>query len=84
MIRMENASVDDAYNKAVAQILRDRKEDMGISFDALADASGLPRTTVARLIYGSRDIKVYALRRLAGVLELNVGDGLDKADEMTR
>jgi len=81
---MDNTSKDGAYNSAVAGILRARKEAMGISFDALADASGLPRTTVARLIYGSRDIKVYALRRLASVLELDVGKVLDEADEATR
>lgn len=78
---MDNTEADSAYNKAVADILRARKEDMGISFDALADASGLPRSTVSRLIYGSRDIKIYALRRIASVLELDVGEVLDRADE---
>lgn len=73
---------DSAYNKAVAQILRERKEDMGISFDALAEQSGLPRTTVARVIYGSRDIKVYALRRISAVLEVSPTDVLDEADKI--
>lgn len=81
MSHMDHNSDDAAYNKAVADILRGRKEDMGISFDALADASGLPRATVARLLYGSRDIKIYALRRLASVLELDVGKVLDEADK---
>ena len=80
MVRMDNMSGDAAYNTAVANILRARKERMGITFDALADASGLPRSTVSRMIYGKRDIKIYALRRLATVLELDVGDVLDKAD----
>ncbi|MDF2047110.1 helix-turn-helix transcriptional regulator [Microbacterium sp. Kw_RZR3] len=79
---MENDETDDAYNKAVAQILRNRKEDMGISFDALAEQSGLPRSTVSRVIYGSRDIKVYALRRITAVLEMSATDVLDEADKI--
>lgn len=78
---MENES-DDAYNKAVAQILRERKEDMGISFDALAEQSRLPRSTVSRVIYGSRDIKVYALRRITAVLEISATDVLNEADKI--
>jgi hypothetical protein len=70
---------DARYNQAVADILRKRKDDMGISFDALAAASGLPRSTVSRVIYGNRDIKVYALRRIAAVLELDVSKVLDDA-----
>lgn len=85
MVRMDNATPDDeSYNKAVAKVLRDRKESMGITFDALADASGLPRSTVSRMIYGARDIKVSALRQLAAVLELDAGDVLDAADAATR
>jgi DNA-binding Xre family transcriptional regulator len=80
MRHMDN-DIDGRYNQAVADILRERKEDMGISFDALATATGLPRATVSRLIYGSRDIKVYALRRICQVLELNVGDVLSDASK---
>lgn len=79
--RMDNDPRDSAYNKAVADVLRDRKDDMGISFDALAAQTGLPRSTVSRAIYGSRDIKIYALRRIARVLELSVTDVLDEADK---
>ena len=70
---------DARYNKAVADILREKKEALGLSFDALADATGLARATVARMIYGQRDIKVYALRRLAEVLELDAGEVLERA-----
>lgn len=76
---MELDDIDAQYNKAVADILRARKEDVGITFDDLATATGLPRATVSRIIYGQRDIKIYALRRMADVLELDVADVLDKA-----
>lgn len=76
---MDNDDIDARYNQAVADVLRKRKEDMGITFDDLATASGLPRATVSRVIYGSRDIKVYALRRISEVLELDVAKVLDDA-----
>ena len=68
------------YNKAVADILREKKDELGLSFDTLAAATGLGRATVARLMYGQRELKVYALRRLASVLELDVGEVLDRAE----
>lgn len=71
---------DTAYNKAVADILRERKEAMGITFDDLAAASDLPRATVSRILYGQRDIKVYALRRIASVLELDASEVLSQAE----
>lgn len=76
---MNTPDIDAQYNKAVADILRARKDDVGITFDDLANATGLPRATVARVIYGQRDIKIYALRRIAEVLELDVAEVLDKA-----
>lgn len=78
---MNTPDIDAQYNKAVADILRARKDDVGITFDDLANATGLPRATVARVIYGQRDIKIYALRRIAEVLELDVAEVLDKASE---
>lgn len=71
---------DTRYNKAVADVLRERKEAIGITFDDLALAAELPRATIARIIYGHRDIKVYALRRIAGVLELDPGEVLKRAE----
>lgn len=76
---MDTPDIDAQYNKAVADILRARKDDVGITFDDLANATGLPRATVARVIYGQRDIKIYALRRIAEVLELDVAAVLDEA-----
>lgn len=73
--------IDARYNQAVADILRNRKEYMGITFDDLAAASGVPRATVARLLYGDRNIKIYALRRIAKVLELDVATVFDDADK---
>lgn len=77
--RMENEQ-DGRYNQAVADILRARKEDMGITFDDLSAAADLPRATVARIIYGQREIRIHALRRIAKVLELDPADVLAEAE----
>lgn len=79
MTRMENTQ-DGLYNQAVADILRTRKEEMGITFDDLSTAADLPRATVARIIYGQREIRIHALRRIAKVLELDPADVLAEAE----
>lgn len=71
---------DTLFNQAIADLLKARREEVGITFDDLALATGIPRPTVARMIYGQRDLKAHNLRRLARALDISLSALLEKAD----
>lgn len=66
-------------NRTVAQRVRTAMELAGQTPKALADATGLPRTTLNRRLTGNSDFTLHELSVLAPVLGLTIGDLL--ADE---
>lgn len=75
-----DASLDDAFTKALARIITARKDESTHSIRSLASATGLAFSTVRNYLDGSREIPVPALRKLAAALGANASDLLDEAE----
>jgi transcriptional regulator with XRE-family HTH domain len=58
----------------VAENLRTRRKDRGISQEELADLAGLHRTYVGSVERGERNVSIDNIERLAGALGLDVMD----------
>jgi transcriptional regulator with XRE-family HTH domain len=58
---------------ALRNAVRSRKNDLGLTHDALAEASGLNRRSVIRLLSGEREGTLAAWFAVANALELDLG-----------
>lgn len=82
MLSMDKAQMTDAekaYAKAIGEALKARKEKIGLTFDDLAEMSGVSRANVSRIFYGTVDVRMSDLRRLAEALDVAVDKVLDAA-----
>lgn len=74
---------EKAYAKAIGEALKARKEKIGLTFDDLAEMSGVSRASVSRIFYGTVDVRMGDLRRLAETLDIGVDKILDAATKAT-
>jgi plasmid maintenance system antidote protein VapI len=79
MFSMDNAQTSD-YGKAVAEVLRQKYEASRLSYTAISEKSGLPRSTVVRVINGQREATAFYLHKLCEVFGITPGSVLDAAD----
>lgn len=82
---MDNAQSEaDAYNDAVAAILRERASELKYSYDRLVELTGLSRPTVSRLLAenpsGRRsELRASYIYRLTVALDLDIGEVMNSA-----
>jgi transcriptional regulator with XRE-family HTH domain len=67
----------------VAQNIRKRRQNLGLSQEGLAEQCGLHRTYIGAIERGERNITVNTLACLAGSLDCTVIDLLVSLDENT-
>ena len=72
----------DSVLRAVAAAVRARREQLGISQEALAQRAGLHRTYISDVERGSRNVALTNLVRLADALDMHVS-GLFTANVFT-
>lgn len=56
--------------RALAETLTRAKEEAGLSFNDIAELSGLSRAHITRVFYGTVDVRLGDLRRICEPLEL--------------
>lgn len=61
----------DAFSAAIAAELRAQRARVQVTFDALADKTGLAKTTVMNYLNGRREIPVPAFTELCRALGAN-------------
>ncbi len=86
MICMEKSKLNDAdkaYAKAVGAALKVEKDRTKLTFDDLAEISGVPRATVSRTLYGTGDSKISDIRRIAEALDVPLSKIWAAADKAT-
>lgn len=69
----------DAIGAAVLRLLKERREELGISGSQLADRAGLNQSAISLLDRGLRNPTLDTLLRIAAVLEVNLGEVLIRA-----
>src|SRR5579862_812895 len=67
--------------KILGSLIRDRRSELGLSQEALADRAGLHRTYIADLERGARNPTYDSLDRLARALEISVGTLFQRAEK---
>lgn len=60
--------------------IRDRRKDLGMSQEALADHSGIDRSHMGKIERGERNVTVLNLVRIASALGCKVSEMLNDAD----
>lgn len=71
----------DLFNAAVAAELRAERARKGITINALADNSGLAKSSVQRYLSGERDIPVPSLIDLCKVLSVDPRVIFERAEQ---
>lgn len=69
----------DAYNAALAMVLKLRKTELRLTFEELEDATGIKVQTVKRLLSDQRSIHLGDLIKLAAALKLDPGEAVQSA-----
>lgn len=62
------------HNQAIAELLQERKDEAGLTDEALALASATPKSTLQRYLANPGDAKVASLQRIAAALGTSLGD----------
>lgn len=70
--------------RALGEELRERREEKGISQEALAERAGLHRNFVGLLERGQRNVTVLVLQALAGALKVSLTDLITQAERRSR
>jgi len=71
---------DDAYNRAIVTILRNRKDELRpISYEMIAAKAGISVRTVNRLFSNERDFKLGQFIAIARALQMDPGDVVAQA-----
>jgi len=71
---------EQALLEAFGKIVADRRRELGLSQEGLAERSGLHRTYVGSVERGERNLSLLNLVRLSRALRLPLGDLLDGVD----
>ena len=79
---MEHTEGIDEFTQKVAQVLRDRQAQSGISYRALAAQTGLGLSTINRIFNGQRQITISYLNSIGEVLEFAPWEILNEADRI--
>ena len=75
---------DDLFLKALAQVVREHRELIGMSQEDLASEAKLHRTYVSDIERGVRNFSVKTLNRIARSFEVSAGHILNLAEERTQ
>ena len=62
-------------------VLRERREQAGISQEQLADRAGLHRTYISLIERGKRTASIEVVRRVADALGVSMADLIDKTEK---
>lgn len=71
----------DKLLAALAKIIRQRREELGLSQTSLAEKSGLHRTYINNIERGSKNISIDSLKKIADSLSTTVSDLMSQAEE---
>ena len=69
----------DAVLSSVMEIMRETREEQGLSLKKLGALSGVERTTIGKMEAGKRSPSLHACLRVADALGLDLGDVLQAA-----
>lgn len=89
LIRMDNRSSGDAFNRAIVDQLRAAAADSGKSYWDIADEAGLSRATLTRLfavnaVARQSDLKMAYVYALCRVLGLDILGVISRAEQRIR
>ena len=78
----ENKTPDllDPYNDALAALLRGRKAELNLTYQELADATGVNLRTIKRLFDGQRSIMFGNFIKFCAALGLDPGETVDAVE----
>lgn len=71
----------DEYTEAVADQLRAAKDRLDMTQQEIADRSGIPRSTVGKIIDGTSPIDLSQLRAVTRALKLSTVDVMRAAEQ---
>ncbi len=71
----------DQLLTALSKIIRQRREELGLSQTSLAEKSGLHRTYINNIERGSKNISIESLKKIADSLSTTVSDLMSQAEE---
>ena len=69
----------DRVLRALAVVIRERRQALGLSQDQFGHRAGLHRTYVGGVERGERNITIISLCKIAGALQLEAHDLLEQA-----
>lgn len=72
----------DALEKALGEILLQRRLSLGFTQKQLANLSGLHRTYISDIERGKRNISITTYTRISNALEMPVSSLMQKAEEL--
>lgn len=75
---------DMEYNQAVAKALQIHRVLRDMSYNELAEKSGVSIQTIYRIFGAKRDIKVDPLSKIAGALQVPVSRIMEDAEKIAR
>jgi len=81
---MDQTKQRDAVHSAVIRLLREERERQGVSNYELAPKAGLSASTMSLIERGLRNPTLDTLLRIAGVLEVELGELLIQASAEVR
>lgn len=70
--------------RALGEELRARREEKGISQEALAERAGLHRNFIGLLERGQRNVTLLVLQALAGALKVSLTELITQAERRSR
>ena len=79
MSRVSGASDETGALKRLGSIIRERRREMHLSQEALADASGIDRSHMGKIERGERNVTLLNLIRIAAALGSPPSDLLSNA-----
>ncbi|HEY9871242.1 MAG TPA: response regulator [Candidatus Obscuribacterales bacterium] len=78
----EEKSQSDEFLTSLSQILRQRRQHLGMSQEELAESSGLHRTYISEVERGARNPSAKCLFQLASALQMSVSEMMTAAEAL--